>query len=242
MSSVLEARGLTTGYGDIRVAWDLSVEVEAGKVTALLGRNGAGKTSTLRALAGLNWASPHSVFFDGRDVTSLPAYQRCSLGLAYVQEGKRVFRRRTVDENLRMGGYAARLSGRELATRLDIAYERFPILADRRKQVAGILSGGQQQMLAIGQALVSRPRVIMLDEPSAGLAPSIVADVLAVVRQLRDEGLGVLLVEQSVDFALAVADRIEVLDLGRQVYSAAAGAPGVRESIESAYFGRAAVG
>jgi branched-chain amino acid transport system ATP-binding protein len=233
----LEVRGVTTAYGDIKVVRDVSVAVRAGEVTAVLGRNGAGKTSLLRAISGLNRCLEGSVHIDGKRVDQLPPYKRQKQGLSYVQDGKRIFRLRTVEENLLIGGYAQRLSRRKGQDLLEAAYQRFPILADRRAQRAGALSGGQQQMLAIAQALVIQPRYLLLDEPSAGLAPAIVADVLRTVEQLRDEGLGILLVEQSVDFALKVAAEVLVLDLGRTGLAGRAGEADLRTRIEHAYFG-----
>ncbi|WP_238010607.1 ABC transporter ATP-binding protein [Dactylosporangium sp. AC04546] len=232
--STLELRQLATGYGDLRVVTDATLEVEAGSVTALLGRNGAGKTTTLRAVAGLNKITSGAATLDGTDLAALPAYRRARAGIAYVQEGKRIFRSRTVEENLRLGTYAGRSAarGRELTGQM---YERFPLLAERRKLRAAQLSGGQQQMLAIAQALVADPRVLLLDEPSAGLAPAIVGQVLDVIRDLRARGLAVLLVEQAVEFALAAADRVVVLNLGRTVYSGQATDTGLREAIRRAY-------
>ncbi|GAA2373116.1 ABC transporter ATP-binding protein [Dactylosporangium salmoneum] len=232
--STLELRQVACGYGDLRVVTDATLEVEAGSVTALLGRNGAGKTTTLRAVAGLNKITSGAATLDGTDLGPLPAYRRARAGIAYVQEGKRIFRSRTVEENLLLGTYAGQSTarGRELMAQM---YERFPLLAERRKLRAAQLSGGQQQMLAIAQALIADPRVLLLDEPSAGLAPAIVGQVLDVIRDLRTRGLAILLVEQAVEFALAAADRVVVLNLGRTVYSGQATDPGLREAIRRAY-------
>ncbi|MCC5577481.1 ABC transporter ATP-binding protein [Microtetraspora sp. AC03309] len=232
--TMLELSNLACGYGDLRVVTDATLSVEAGTVTALLGRNGAGKTTTLRAVAGLNRITSGRVTLDGVDLAPMPAYRRARAGVAYVQEGKRVFRSRTVEENLLLGTHAcpSRARGREL---IGLMYERFPLLAERRRLPAAQLSGGQQQMLAIAQALVADPRVLLLDEPSAGLAPAIVAQVLDVIRDLRDGGLAVLLVEQAVEFALAAADQVVVLNLGRTVHTAQASDAGLREAIRRAY-------
>lgn len=216
---MLTVEGLEGGYGDIRVLWGADLTVQAGRITAVLGRNGAGKTSLLDAISGLlPVVGAGRVTLDGTDLTTLPPPRRIRRGLAYVQQNKQVFRRRTVEENLLIGGYT--LPGRGLRSRarraaLAEAYERFPMLAERRGHLAGGLSGGQQQMLAIGQALMPGPRLVMLDEPSAGLAPSIVAEVFELIAGLRAEQLGVLLVEQVVDDAMEIADDVVVLESGR---------------------------
>ncbi len=219
---MLRVSGLAGGYGDVKVLWGLDVAVAGGELTAVLGRNGAGKTSLLNAIAGLlPSVTAGSVTLDGRDVSTMAPYDRVRAGLAFVQEGKRIFRRRTVEENLLLGGYATkrpfRRAIRELQAPLAQAYERFPMLADRRKAVAGGLSGGQQQMLAIAQALMPGPRVLLLDEPSAGLAPAVAADVFGLTARLKADGLAVLLVEQTVEQTLAIADHVVVLESGRVV-------------------------
>lgn len=233
---LLEVRSLATGYGDLRAVFDVSLDVMPGSVTAVLGRNGAGKTTTLRAVAGLNPTSSGSILLEGEPLGSVPAHARARRGIAYVQEGKRIFRNRTVEENLLLGTYAhphPKLARAHIAEQ----YDRFPILAERRKRPAASLSGGQQQMLAIAQAVVAGPKVLLLDEPSAGLAPSVVADVRSVIDELRSSGLGVLLVEQAMELALSLADRVVVLDLGRTVYRADAGAPNLRQAVRVAYAG-----
>ncbi|MWA03183.1 ATP-binding cassette domain-containing protein [Actinomadura sp. LD22] len=237
MSPVLEVRSIAGGYGDLRVVRDVTLSVQRGKITALLGRNGAGKTTTLRLISGLNRLESGEVLLDGRDVSRLSAPKRARSGLAYVQEGKRVFRERTVRENIVLGTYAERPSGAQLAARVDEAFERFPALAAKRDSPAGLLSGGQQQMLAIAQALAARPRVLMLDEPTTGLAPTIVDELFDLVQALRSEGLGVLLVEQAVDFSLGVADDAVVINLGGVVFRGAADAPDVGAAVEAAYMG-----
>ena len=216
----LEARDLVGGYGDIRVLWGVSVAVDEGAVTVVLGRNGAGKTSLLKAITGfLPAVESGQVLLDGADISRTAPYGRVRAGIGFVQEGKRIFRRRSVEENLLLGGYTLKRplvgTGPALRAALERAYERFPVLADRRRAPAGSLSGGQQQMLAIAQALMAGPRVLLLDEPSAGLAPAIAREVFAMVAELRAEGLAILLVEQVVEQALAVADRVVVIDAGR---------------------------
>jgi len=216
---------LTCGYGDITVVRNLSFEARAGEVLALLGRNGAGKTTTLKAVSGLVRSTAGRISVDGRDITSLAPYRRVTHGLAFVQEGKRIFRERTVEENLVLGLFAVRGRRRVLPERLEEAYARFPILGEKRLLPAGSLSGGQQQMLSIAQALTRRPSILLLDEPSAGLAPAIVGEVYEVIAGLRDDGLTVVLVEQAVGWAASVADRIAVLETGHKVYEGAAVGP-----------------
>lgn len=235
----LTVERLATGYGDIRVVTDVSLTVLPGKITALLGRNGAGKTTTLRAITGLNKASAGTVRLEGKDITSMPAHKRVGAGLAYVQEGKKVFREQTVDQNLVLGGFSRGLGRRKLADSLDDVYDMFPMLAERKNLLAGAMSGGQQQMLAIGQALMSQPKVLLLDEPSGGLAPVIVKDVLRQVEALKARGLAVLLVEQEVDTALSVADHVTVIDMGKVVMDKPVAAITNRDSLREAYLGRA---
>lgn len=220
---MLDVKGLGGGYGDLAVLHDVDLQVAAGSLTVVLGRNGAGKTSLMSAIAGLlPTVRTGTVTVDGRDITALPAHKRAAAGIGLVQEGKRIFRTRTVEENLLLGTYSApgwsmRSPARKQA--LEAAYERFPILREKRADRAGGLSGGQQQMLAIAQALAAEPQVLLLDEPSAGLAPAIRTEVFGTARALRDEGLAVVVVEQLVDVALDVADSVSVLDSGRIVSS-----------------------
>jgi len=214
MTLGLAIRELTTGYGELKIVRGLTLECAAGEITVLLGRNGAGKTTTLSAVAGLLPTFEGSVELFGEPQTGSPG-ARVRNGLAMVQEGKRVFRQRTVEENLRLGGYIHRRRRGYLAEQLERAYDRFPILREKRKHPAGTLSGGQQQMLAVSQALMSEPRVLLLDEPSAGLAPSIVEELFDEISRLKDDGLCVLLVEQLIDNSLAIADRVAVLDGGK---------------------------
>jgi branched-chain amino acid transport system ATP-binding protein len=236
---ILTLTGVHAGYGDIVAARDVSFALDPGEVFALLGRNGAGKSTVLKAISGLCRVHSGEVTFLGDSIATIPTYGRVAAGLGFVQEGKRVFRQRTVEENLALGAHTLNVKRSAMNDLLDKAYSRFPILGDRRNTMAGSLSGGQQQMLAIAVALVPDPKLLMLDEPSAGLAPSIVGDVLEVVAGLRDSGLTVLLVEQSVEFALAVADRVAVLDLGRLVLVDDASQPNIRSEIRTAYLGTA---
>jgi branched-chain amino acid transport system ATP-binding protein len=234
---LLQIEHLATGYGDLRVIWDVSLDVQPGQLSAVLGRNGAGKTTLLRAVAGLNRVQGGSVRFNGQDISRETVHRRIRRGIALVQENKRVFRRRTVEENLLLGGYTRTVRGKKLRAELDPVYELFPVLERRARSVAGDLSGGQQQMLAIGQALMGRPSLLMLDEPSAGLAPAIVAEVMQSVAVLKASGLGILLVEQAVEAAMAVADHVTVLDVGRVIVDADAGAIDNIAVVRDAYFG-----
>jgi branched-chain amino acid transport system ATP-binding protein len=218
--AVLTIDGLTASYGDIRVLTNVSCSVAAGSVTAVLGRNGAGKTSLLNCIAGLPpRISAGRVLFDGHDIAGISPDRRVRGGLAYVQEGKRVFSSRTVEENLLLGAFTIgtplRLRTSAVRAALARAYDQFPMLAERRRSPAGRLSGGQQQMLAIAQALMPEPRVLLLDEPSAGLAPAVWKEVFETVSTLRRNGLAVLLVEQVVEPVLGIADRVLILGEGR---------------------------
>jgi branched-chain amino acid transport system ATP-binding protein len=234
---VLEALGVCAGYGDLQVLRDVTVRAWPGKLSVLLGSNGAGKTTTLRTVSGLNQATGGAVRLFGNDVTKLAPSERVRLGLAYVMEGKRLFHRRTVEENLLLGGYPKGEGRRGLRRRADVMYERFPVLGDRRRSRAGELSGGQQQMLAIAQALMAEPRVLLLDEPSGGLAPIVVRQVLSIVDELKADGLGILLVEQAAEDAVRIADHVTVLDVGRVVIDKPADQITDVAEIQHAYLG-----
>ncbi|MEU1984487.1 ABC transporter ATP-binding protein [Nocardia sp. NPDC019395] len=212
---VLDVAGLTVGYGDIGVLYDVGLTAWSGSVTAVFGANGAGKTTLLSAIAGLIPSRSGTVTLNGTDITKKRAHVRAAAGIGSVQEGKRVFHKRTVEENLRLGGYTLPRSERKAA--LDKAYDRFPVLADRRTAKAGSLSGGQQQMLAIAQALMPRPQVLLLDEPSAGLAPIIVTELLNSIAVLKSEGMAIVLVEQLIGQAMTVTDHVVALQQGRVV-------------------------
>ena len=233
----LEALQVCAGYSDLQVLRDVTVRVWPGKLSVLLGSNGAGKTTMLRTVSGLNQATAGTVRLFGKDVTKLDPSERVRLGLAYVMEGKRLFHRRTVEENLLLGGYPQGGGRRGLRRRADLMYERFPVLGERRRSRAGELSGGQQQMLAIAQALMAEPRVLLLDEPSGGLAPIIVKQVLSIVDELKADGLGILLVEQAAEDSVRIADHVTVLDVGRVVIDKPAGQITDVTEIQHAYLG-----
>ncbi|SNQ46708.1 Amino acid ABC transporter ATPase (modular protein) [Frankia canadensis] len=235
----LSARGLRLGYGDLTAVWDMDVDVYAGRTTALLGRNGAGKTTLLSGLVGLLGARAGSVRLHGVDVTRLPPWTRVQRGLGIVQEGKRVFRNLTVTENISVALHATvGRSGR--AEALERTWANFPVLADRRRRLGGELSGGQQQMLSIATAMVAQPSVLLIDEPSSGLAPLAVEQVLQIIDGLKAQGLAILLVEQIVEEVLSgYADAVILVDQGRSVLSQPADQVSV-EQITAAMFGTTA--
>jgi branched-chain amino acid transport system ATP-binding protein len=215
---VLELRELRAAYGPIEAVRGVDLEVRAGELVCLLGANGAGKSSTLRAISGLVHPTGGRIVFDGRAITGLPPATILEAGIAHCPEGRRVFPYLTVEENLAMGAYVRR-DRAAIAADLDRVYAHFPILAERRRQAAGTLSGGEQQMLAIGRALMARPRLILFDEPSLGLAPTIVETTFAIIADIRRQGTTVLMVEQNAYLALRMADRGYVMENGRIVLS-----------------------
>jgi branched-chain amino acid transport system ATP-binding protein len=237
---LLTIDSLVSGYGDLQVLRGVSLAVPAGSVTLVLGRNGAGKTTLMAATAGLLRAWSGSVSLAGQDVTKLPPYARTQAGIALVLEGKRIFRQRPVDENLHVGAYPLRLRRAQLAERTEAVLAQIPALADLRRRTAGSLSGGQQQMLAIGQALMSDPKALLLDEPSAGLAPAILDTVLEIIDQLRRDGRAIVLVEQIIERVIDVADHVAVIDDGEVQIEGPRSAFATLDALESAYFGRAA--
>jgi branched-chain amino acid transport system ATP-binding protein len=211
---MLQVRGLNVAYGDLPALWDIAFDVRAGELVAMIGPNGAGKTTTLKAILGLVRCQAGEITFQECPIHHQPPHRRVRLGLALVPEGRHVFPYMTVQENLELGASRARGEGVQA---LERSYALFPILGERRKQLAGTLSGGQQQMLAIGRALMSNPRLLMLDEPSLGLAPLVVDQLYAKIHELKTAGLTILLVEQQVYGALELADRAYVLETGRLV-------------------------
>ena len=235
---LLAVASLESGYGKIRVLHGIDFQVEAGEVVALLGPNGAGKSTMLRALSGLLPVNAGYVRFDGRDITNATPRESARAGLVHVIEGHRVFTQISVTDNLLLAGYD--LSRGERAARIEEALSFFPEIAAKRHERGGALSGGQQQMLTVAQGLVRRPRLLMLDEPSAGLSPVLVDRVLDVIRQLRKQGIAVLLVEQLLEKALATADRVYALVQGHVVLEAPTSESNLPERLERAYFGHQA--
>jgi len=210
---MLEVEGLCSRYGRITALHEVSLRVDSGELVALVGANGAGKSTLLRALSGVQPVSGGSIRFEGSDVTRRSPRARVRMGIVQVPEGRQVFTPLSVEDNLRLGAFV-RPSG-EAAETLGRVYEMFPILAEKRREAAGTLSGGQQQMLAIGRALMTRPRLLLLDEPSMGLAPRLVAEIFATIRALREAATTILLVDQNARAALSIADRAYVLEVGR---------------------------
>ena len=232
---MLSVTGLEVAYGGIRAVRGIDLEVGARELVTLIGANGAGKTTTLKALAGLIAPAKGRVEYNGRDTTGLPAHELVQSGLALVPEGRGVFARLTVAENLAMGAYIRR--DPEVAADFDRAYALFPRLAERRRQLAGTLSGGEQQMLAIARALMSRPRLLLLDEPSMGLAPLMVQKIFETIRSVAAEGVTLLLVEQNAKLALEICDRGYVMESGTIVLSDTAKALLSNPEVRRAYLG-----
>jgi branched-chain amino acid transport system ATP-binding protein len=232
---LLSVAGLQSGYGKIRVLHGIDFEVSPGEVVALLGPNGAGKTTMLRAVSGLLPVNAGQVRFGGRDITNASPREAARAGLVHVIEGHRVFTQISVTDNLLLAGYD--LARRERAARVEEALSFFPEIAEKRHQFGGALSGGQQQMLTVAQGLVRRPRLLMLDEPSAGLSPVLVDRVISVIDQLRARGTAIVLVEQLLGKALAAADRVYALVQGHVVLQASTAEANLPQRLERAYFG-----
>jgi branched-chain amino acid transport system ATP-binding protein len=235
--ALLEVDDLHVFYGNIEAIRGLSLRVEAGEMVAVLGSNGAGKTTTLRAISGLARPRSGAIRFMGSDIGRTPAHQIVSRGLCQVPEGRRIFSTLTVAENLSLGGYLIRSNSSELRSRRDRVLETFPRLAERAGQMAGTLSGGEQQMLAIGRALMNDPKLLTLDEPSLGLSPMLARTILKIVRSFADRGVAVLVVEQNARQVLKVADRAYVLETGRIVLEGAARELAADERVQRAYLG-----
>jgi branched-chain amino acid transport system ATP-binding protein len=233
---LLEARHLAIAYGDAVAVWDATLEVGDGEVVAVIGPNGAGKSTLINAVAGLLRWRAGELFLDGLDLGTVPLHLICGHGIALVPEGRRLFTRMSVEENLEIGSYCGLARGARRQT-LERVYGMFPILRERRQQLAGSLSGGQQQMVAIGRALMAKPRLLLLDEPSLGLAPAVVDLMFETIRVIHDEGVAILLVEQNVARALEVADRAYVLEEGRTVASGPPSALLLEPRIREAYLG-----
>ena len=234
--AMLEVKDLQVYYGVIQALKGISFEVNQGEVIALIGANGAGKTTTLQTLTGILPAKAGSIMFEGTDLLKVPAHKIVQMGMAHVPEGRRVFADMTVYENLLMGAYT-RKDKNEITQSLEMVYKRFPRLKERQGQRSGTLSGGEQQMLAMGRALMSRPKLLMLDEPSMGLAPLLVEQIFDIIRQLHADGTTILLVEQNAQAALAVADRGYVLETGRIVTEGTGTALLESDTIRKAYLG-----
>ncbi len=235
---LLEVSALASQYGPIRALFDVSLVVGEGELVALVGANGAGKTTLLRAISGIQPLSSGSIRFDGREIGRQPAHRIVAAGVGHVPEGRQVFAPLSVEDNLRLGAFTRRRHRDAVQADMEHVFELFPHLAERRRQAAGTLSGGEQQMLAMGRALLGRPRLLLLDEPSMGLAPLMVAEIFRVIADLNQSGVTVLLVEQNARAALAIADRGYVLETGRVAMSAAAAELLGDENVRRAYLGR----
>lgn len=234
--AMLEIKDMKVYYGMIQAIKGISFEVNEGEVIALIGANGAGKTTILHTITGLLSPKSGSVFFEGKDITKVPAHKIVSLGMAHVPEGRRVFAELTVYENLKMGAYT-RKDKDEIEQTLQMVYKRFPRLQERKNQLAGTLSGGEQQMLAMGRALMSHPKIIVMDEPSMGLSPILVNQIFDIIEEVSKSGTTVLLVEQNAKKALAIADRAYVLETGKIVLEGDAKKLMNDDSIKKAYLG-----
>ena len=232
---MLKVEGIDVFYGNIHAVRQISFSVEQGEIVTLIGANGAGKSTILNTVSGLLRPKNGTVTFEGRRIDHLPPHKVLTFGLAQVPEGRRIFSRMTVEENLEMGAYTR--PGAECAGALEDVYRRFPRLAERRRQIAGTLSGGEQQMLAMGRALMAKPKLLMLDEPSMGLAPLLVEQIFEIIKELHAAGTTILLVEQNAQMALSVADRAYVLETGRIVMEGAAAALLEDDKVRSAYLG-----
>jgi branched-chain amino acid transport system ATP-binding protein len=236
MTEMLTLTGIDAGYSGFQALFGVSLEIAAGEAVAVIGPNGAGKTTLMRVISGLIRPTAGAIGMEGTDVLATPAHRILALGIAHVPENRRLFARMTVEDNLRMGAYVA--SARpKFRQRLDYVYDLFPRMSERRHQLAGTMSGGEQQMCAIGRALMSEPRLLLLDEPSAGLAPVIVQQVFELVRRIRAGGLTVLIVEQNVRQVLRVVDRAYLLEAGSIRSSGTSAELLASETIREAYLG-----
>ncbi len=236
MNGMLAIKGIDVYYDDVQVVLDVSFSVSRGEIVALIGANGAGKSTILKSISGLIRASKGEIIFDSRPVHTLEAYHLIDVGIAHVPEARRLFVEMTVEENLDMGSLKGDARKHRAKTR-EMVYELFPRLRERRRQLTGTLSGGEQQMVAIGRGLMSKPALIMFDEPSLGLAPILVREIFAVIKKIRSEGMTVLIVEQNVKQTLAIADRAYVLENGQIVMEGTGESLLNNEHVKKAYLG-----
>ncbi|MCQ1580280.1 MULTISPECIES: ABC transporter ATP-binding protein [Streptomyces] len=236
MTALLEVEDLRVAYGKIEAVKGISFKVDAGEVVTLIGTNGAGKTTTLRTLSGLIKPLAGQIKFNGKSLRRVPAHQVVSLGLAHSPEGRHIFPRMTIEDNLRLGAFLRKDSD-GINKDIQRAYDLFPILGERRKQAAGTLSGGEQQMLAMGRALMSQPKLLMLDEPSMGLSPIMMQKIMATITELREQGTTILLVEQNAQAALSLANHAHVMEIGSIVLSGTGQDLLHDDSVRKAYLG-----
>lgn len=235
MSQILKVDNINVYYGAIHAIKGVSLEVNEGEIVTLIGANGAGKSTTLKAISNLLHPKTGSIEFFGEKLSHIPPHKIVEKGLAHVPEGRRIFLQMTVQENLDMGAYTQ--NGKTFDEDLEMVYEQFPRLKERRKQIAGTLSGGEQQMLAMGRALMSRPKLLMLDEPSMGLAPILVEQIFDIIKDLHKKGTTILLVEQNAQMALSVADRAYVMETGKITLSGTGKELAASDSVRKAYLG-----
>ncbi|MFE5817732.1 ABC transporter ATP-binding protein [Streptomyces sp. NPDC056479] len=236
MTALLEVEDLRVAYGKIEAVKGISFKVNAGEVVTLIGTNGAGKTTTLRTLSGLLQPLSGDIRFEGKSLKKIPAHKVVSLGLAHSPEGRHIFPRMTIEDNLRLGAFL-RTDKEGIEKDIKRAYDLFPILGERRKQAAGTLSGGEQQMLAMGRALMSKPKLLMLDEPSMGLSPIMMQKIMATIKELKSAGTTILLIEQNAQAALSLADHGHVMEVGKIVLSGSGQDLLHDESVRKAYLG-----
>jgi branched-chain amino acid transport system ATP-binding protein len=236
MSAMLEVRKLNVHFGVIHAIKGISFTVNSGEIVTLIGANGAGKTTTLHTISGIKKPTSGEILLNGQNITHVSAQERVKLGISQVPEGRRIFYDLSVLENLEMGAYLRR-NKKEIENDLKMVYARFPILADRKKQMAGTLSGGEQQMLAIGRALMSHPKILFLDEPSMGLAPLLVQEIFSIIQSINQAGTTILLVEQNARMALQIATRAYVIETGSIVLSGTGAELSESEEIKKAYLG-----
>ena len=234
--NMLEIKDLNVFYGAVHAIKGISISVEQGELVSLIGANGAGKTTTLHAISGLVPVSSGTIELDGKNLVKTSPDKIISLGLAHVPEGRHVFARMTVEENLRMGAYIIK-DAAKINENLETVYKHFPRLKERRKQLAGTLSGGEQQMLATGRALMTDPKIVLMDEPSMGLSPLLVKEIFAIIQQLHESGITILLVEQNAKMALAISDRAYVLETGKISMSGKASQLAEDDRVRKAYLG-----
>ena len=235
MAEILRVDNMNVYYGAIHAVKGISFNVNEGEIVTLIGANGAGKTTTLQTVSGLLHSKTGSIEFCGENIGHIPAHKLVEKGMAQVPEGRRIFQQMSVEENLEMGAYTQKKSG--IDADIEMVYEKFPRLKERHRQIAGTLSGGEQQMLAIGRALMSHPKLLMLDEPSMGLAPIIVEQIFEIIQELHKAGTTILLVEQNAQMALSVADRAYVLETGKIALTGTGAELAASDSVRKAYLG-----
>ena len=233
--AMLEVNNINVYYGSIHAIKDISFEVNAGEIVTLIGANGAGKSTTLQTVSGLLRSKTGSITFCGKSLMGVPAHKVVSMGVAQVPEGRRIFQQMTVEENIEMGAYTR--PGSEYGASVEQVFSHFPRLQERRKQIAGTLSGGEQQMLAMGRAMMSKPRLLMLDEPSMGLSPILVDEIFDIIKAFHESGTTILLVEQNANKSLAISDRAYVLENGRIILTGTGKELMESEDIKKAYLG-----